>query len=172
MNLQVSDLITSQYINSLNAMIGLIKKAQAHASAQGFDENKFLDIRMAPDMFPFSKQVQIMSDNAKGAVARLSGKENPNFSDDEKTMNELIHRLDKTISFLKEFKENDFLDYGTKKISFPWYPGKELSGHDYLVSFALPNFYFHMTTAYALLRANGVKIGKADYLGQLNWKNL
>lgn len=168
----VSDFVVNQFSNNLQALRGILLKAQQHAGERKFDENLFLQLRLAPDMFPFVKQIQIACDVSKGAVARLSGKTAPAFADDEKTLVELIARIDKTLGFIREFKSEDFKDYAAKKISFPWYPGKELSGDDYLVSYAIPNFYFHITTAYAMLRQGGVNLGKGDFLGQINWKNV
>jgi len=170
MHTLVFDLISTQYIGSLTALKVCLLKAKAHAEANKFDPNKFLDMKLAPDMFGFTKQIQIASDNAKGAVSRLSGKEAPKFEDNEKTFDEVLARLDKTIDYLSQFKADDFKNFQNQKVSFPWYPGKFLSGHDYLVGFALPNFYFHTTTTYNLLRGAGVQIGKGDFLGNLNWQ--
>jgi hypothetical protein len=167
----VYELISAQYIASLSALKEILLKAKSHAETNKFDPNKFLDMKLAPDMFPFTKQIQIASDNAKGAVSRLSGKEAPKFEDNEKTFDEVIARIDKTIEYLSQFKPEDFKDFQNQKISFPWYPGKYLNGKDYLVGFALPNFYFHTTTAYNLLRGAGVQIGKSDFLGNLNWQD-
>jgi hypothetical protein len=166
----VFEMISKQYVSSLVALKACLLKAKTHAETNKFDSNKFLDMKLAPDMFNFTKQIQMVSDNAKGAVSRLSGKEAPRFEDNEKTFEELLTRIDKTINFISDFKSEDFKDYQNQKVSFPWYPGKYLSGHDYLVGFALPNFYFHTTTAYNLLRGAGVQVGKGDFLGNLNWQ--
>jgi hypothetical protein len=168
----VFQLVSTQFLKTLSGLRTCLVKAKEHAQKRNFDPNCFLDLKLAPDMFPLKKQIQMVSDNAKGAVSRLSGKEAPVFEDSEKTFDDLILRISKTIEYLESFKSDDFKNYENQKASFPWYPGKYLSGHDYLVTFALPNFYFHVSMAYALLRNAGVEIGKRDYLGDLNWKDL
>lgn len=171
MNHSVNDLVVNQYTRSLNALKGILKKGQAFAKERNFDENLLLQLRLAPDMFPLVKQVQITSDIAKASAAKLANKAMPSFADDEKTLAEVFTRIDKTIDFLKEFKSEQFKDYSQQKMSFPWHPGKHLMGEDYLASHSLPNMYFHITTVYALLRTHGVPLGKADFLGEQNWKN-
>ena len=165
----VYDIIVKQYMNSLNALKGCMAKAKAHAEANNFAPEKFMDMKLAPDMFNFTKQVQTASDNAKGAAARLAGREIPSFPDNEKTWDELVARIDKTIDYLGSFKAEDFKDYAKQTASFAYYPGKHLRGSDYFTSYAIPNFYFHLMTAYALLRHGGVPIGKIDYMGELAW---
>lgn len=166
----INEIVVHQYIKGLEGLKTIMTKAKVHADEYKFDANKYLDIKLAPDMFNFCKQIQMTTDNAKGAVARLAGVENPVFTDDEKSFEELLARVDKTIAFITKYKEDNFSNYKNQKISFPWYPGAYLNGHDYLVSFAIPNFYFHLTTSYNLLRNAGVNIGKTDYLGNLNWQ--
>lgn len=167
----VHEIITVQYVRSLNALKNILNKAKSHAHNYKFDENKYLDLKLAPDMFNFTKQVQMATDNAKGAAARLTGSEIPAYPDTEKTMEELLARVDKTINYLASFKEEQFSNYESSKATFPWYPNAYLSGRDYLTSFALPNFYFHLSLTYSLLRNAGVQLGKGDYLGEINWKN-
>ena len=166
----VNDIIVNQFGRSLKALRGLLKKAQSHAQERKFDENLFLQTRLAPDMFPFVRQVQIVSDTAKATVARLSGKTAPSFPDEEKTLAELVTRVDKTLEYLNGFSAKYFANYTSQKITFPWNPGVHMTGDDYLSSFAIPNFFFHFTTAYDLLRLHGVQIGKGDYMGEMNWK--
>lgn len=166
----VNDIVVNQFTRSLNALKNILKKAKSHAEERKFDPNMYLDMRLAPDMFPLSRQVQIVTDNAKGAVARLTGKTAPVFEDGKTTLDELLARIDKTIDFLATTKAEDFADYASKKASFHWKPDVYMMGDDYLVSHVIPTFYFHMTTTYALLRQCGVHIGKADYLGEQNWK--
>ena len=168
----VNDFVVNQYTRSLIALKGLLGKAREHAKERQFDENLFLQTRFAPDMFPLVRQVQITTDLAKAAVAKLADKPMPAFPDEEKTMEELFTRIDKTIDFVRSFKESDFKDYATKTMTFPWRPGVSLSGADYLVSHSIPNFYFHLNTTYLLLRANGVNVGKGDFLGEQNWKKV
>lgn len=166
----VHELTAIQFTRGLKGLKEILKKAQSYASDRKFDENNFLQLRLAPDMFPLVRQVQITTDTAKGAVARLSGKTPPSFPDEEKTMAELIARVDRTIGYLREFSEKDFGDYTQQKISFPWKPAEHLMGADFLSSHAIPNFYFHLATTYALFRLHGLPIGKSDYLGEQNWK--
>lgn len=165
----VHNLVTNQFTRSLEALRDILEKARGHAVARKFDADKYLDLKMAPDMFSFSRQIQIATDTAKGACARLSGKEAPKFSDDEKTFDELVSRIGKTLEYINGFKSTDFSDFKNKSISFPYLPGMHIQGEDFLVSHAIPNFYFHMSAVYGLLRSNGVEIGKRDYLGKQNW---
>lgn len=172
MNVEVKELVVDQFSRTLIALRGILKKAQAHAQERKFDENAFLQMRLAPDMFPFVKQIQIVTDTAKGAVGRLSGKEIPSYADTETKLTELIDRVNKTIEYVQSAKSEEFKDYSNKKATFPWRQGVYLQGDDYLVSHALPNFFFHVTTAYSILRSCGVNLGKGDYLGEQNWKSL
>lgn len=168
----VNELVVEQMSRGLVSLKGLLKRAQHFSTERKFDENNFLQLRLAADMFPFIKQVQITCDIVKGTCARLSGTTAPVFADDEKTIAELIQRIDKTYEYVQGFSDEKFHGYENRKISFPWKPGFEMMGHDYLISHAIPNFYFHLATAYAILRSNGVPLGKGDYLGELNWKNV
>jgi uncharacterized protein len=168
----VHEMIAVQFPRSLKALRTILKKGQGFAQDRKFDENVLLQARLAPDMLPLVKQVQITTDNAKGAVARLTGKTVPAFADDETTLEQLLARIDKTITVLQDTKPDDFKDYATKKITFHYIPGKEISGADYFSSHLIPNFYFHMATTYALFRSSGVHIGKGDYLGEQNWKTV
>jgi len=145
-----------------------LEKAAAHAEARKFDPKAFLTARLAPDMLPFPNQIQIASDNAKGCVARLAGVEIPKYEDTETTLEELRERLRKTIDFVRSVPEAKFEGAEGRAIELPRRTGEPLrfTGEQYLVHFALPNFYFHATTAYALLRHNGVELGKLDYLGR------
>lgn len=165
----VYDLIVVQFERSLKGLEDCLLKARSFAKERNFSEDSFLNLKAAPDMFPFVKQVQITTDTAKGAVSRLSGKTAPVFTDNETTLEELILRVQKTISYIKEFKPADFADYTEKETRFPWAPGVYLKGKDYLETHALPNFYFHYATAYILLRNSGVALGKQNFLGQQPW---
>lgn len=167
----VNELMVEQFSRSLTNLKSILKKAQAHAQERKFDENLFLHSRVATDMFPLARQVQITCDIAKASCARLSGTTAPVFPDEEKTIADLYTRIDKTLEYMKTFATNDFKGYEKQKISFFWNPGKHLQGHDYVVSYAIPNFYFHMATTYAILRSNGVHLGKGDYLGEMQWHN-
>lgn len=172
MNVALNYLITEQFTRSLEALNNILIKAEDHAKERGFDPNAFLELRLAPDMFKFSRQVQIVTDLAKGAIARLTNNPAPTFEDKDTTIQELKTRIGKTIEYIATAKPEDFNGYESKVASFPWYPGKGLEGRDYLVSHAIPNFYFHISMTYALLRQHGVKLGKADFLGNQNWKNV
>ena len=150
----------------LGNLSNLLVKAEAHAAEKGIAVSSLLDAQLAPDMFAFTRQLQIATDHAKGAGARLAGREVPRFEDSETTFAELQARIAKTADFLATLQPNEFDGAETRQISLKAGP-RELSfaGQDYLLNFAMPNFYFHMTTAYAILRHNGVPIGKMDFMG-------
>ncbi|MFZ2804533.1 MAG: DUF1993 domain-containing protein [Patescibacteria group bacterium] len=150
---------------SLTALDGILAKAQDFVKEKGADEAALLEVRLWPDMFPLKKQVQVACDNAKGVVARLSGTEIPVFADEEKTLAELRARISKTLDFVKGIPEDSFKDAATRKITMSYFPGKFMTGFDYAREYAVPNFLFHVVTAYDLLRKEGVQIGKSDYIG-------
>jgi len=153
------------YRSILKNLSAVISKAEAHCEAKKIDPSVFLTSRLYPDMLPFTAQVQIATDNAKGAAARLAGVEIPKFEDNEKTFPELQARLDKTIAFLDTLTEAQFAGAEDRDIVLQQRSGTlEFKGATYLLQFANPNVYFHVTTAYALLRHGGVEIGKKDYL--------
>lgn len=143
-----------------------LAKAEANAAARKFDPDVFVNVRLAPDMLPFAAQIRIASDVAKLAIARISGVEAPKFDDSESTFAELRQRIAKTQAFL-ETVPADKLD-GREEVEITFPVGRDktrtMKGEAYLKHWALPNFFFHITTAYALLRHNGVDLGKADYL--------
>jgi hypothetical protein len=151
----------------LGSLLVWLDKAEAHASARGFDNANYLGLRLAPDMLPLIKQVQIASDTAKGCVARLSGQEVPKWADDEVSLADLRRRVERTIEFAGSVPSQSFDDAAERGIVLPMRNREPLSftGESYLRFFALPNFYFHVTTTYALLRHAGVPLGKTDYLG-------
>lgn len=149
----------------------LLSKGAAYAIEKGIDEQTLLDNRLAPDMFPLGRQIQIASDNAKGSVARLCGIEAPVFEDTETTVAELHERIAKTIAFLETIKPEQFEGAHDRHVSLKYYPGKHFLGYDYLTEYAIPNFFFHVTTAYAILRTMGVGNGKADFTGSFSLKN-
>ncbi len=149
----------------LKNLQAVMAKAEAHCEAKKIDPAAFLSARLYPDMLPFTSQVQIASDNVKGAAGRLAGAEIPKFEDSEKTFPELQARLDKTIAFLDSLKDAQFEGADQRDIVLQLRDRKvEFKGADYLTQWAIPNVYFHITTAYALLRHGGVEIGKKDYL--------
>jgi hypothetical protein len=151
------------------AALGNMQTWLDKARAQGKDEDALLAARLAPDMAPFSAQFQMSSDIAKFAIARLTGTEAPSMPDTEKSFDELKARLQRTIDFIQSVPEAAFdgADEREVVLKFPNGMGFEFAGARYLTGFALPNFYFHVTTAYALLRANGMAIGKSDFLQHL-----
>jgi hypothetical protein len=142
-------------------------KAEAHAKARGFDPNLLVAVRLAPDQFPLARQIDSTCDTAKLAASRLTGKEAPKNDDDEKTIAELRARVASAIAYLDTFTEKDFDGAATRTITTPRWEGRTMTGHDYFLEHALPNFYFHLAHAYAILRESGVDVGKRDYLGAL-----
>jgi hypothetical protein len=144
-----------------------IDKAHDFATARKFDANDLLSARLAPDQYPLARQVMSLCDSAKLGCARVAGKEAPVHPDTEKTWDELRTRIRSVREYLKGFKPADFEGADTRKIALPWMPGKGLLGKDYVLSLTLPNFGFHVTTAYAILRHNGVELGKQDFMGSL-----
>lgn len=172
MSLNYYDLTVPQITTILNQMSRWFDKAQAHADQKKFDVNGLLTARLAPDQFAFARQVQIVTDNAKGLISRLTGVQAPTFEDNEKTLAELRARVEKTLAFVKSIKPEQFQGAAERTVTLPFMPGKGLKGNDYLFAFALPNFYFHATTAYSILRHNGVDVGKSDFIGQLPFFDL
>ncbi|MFY7962413.1 MAG: DUF1993 domain-containing protein [Elsteraceae bacterium] len=152
----------------LAALSGVLDKAAAHAAARKIDPAVLLQTRLFPDMFPLSRQVQIAADFAKGCPARLAGVENPSYADEEKTIDDLKARLDKVGAFLKTLTPAQIDGSETRDITLK-IGGNDMTfkGQTYLLHFALPNFYFHSTAAYAILRSSGVEIGKRDFIGQV-----
>ena len=156
----------SSFDIGLNALAGILDKAQAHAEAKRFDPAVLLNMRLSPDMFPLTRQVQIACDLASNAGARLTGIEPPKHPDDETTIAELKARIARTIAFVKSVDPAKIDGAADREITFPLGPENKghMRGADYLNHFALPNFYFHLTTAYAILRHSGVELGKRDFL--------
>ncbi|MCA9389654.1 MAG: DUF1993 domain-containing protein [Candidatus Magasanikbacteria bacterium] len=152
----------------LRALDGLLSKAEA----SGKDEASLLDARLAPDMFPFKKQVQIACDNAKGVSSRLADVENPSHEDNEETFADLHARIAKTLAFISSIPESSFEGAAERQITLPYFPGKYMTGKDYLEQYALANFFFHVTTAYGILRKEGIEIGKADFTGGMPLRDL
>lgn len=142
--------------------------AAAHAQAKSFDAKVFLDLRLAPDQRPLSFQIQTACDTVKLAAARLSGKQAPAHSDAEQSLAELQARVRSVIEHLGTYSAKDFEGAATRVITQPRWEGKVMSGADYFVEHALPNFFFHTSHTYAILRHNGVHLGKRDFLGPLS----
>ncbi|PRQ03917.1 DUF1993 domain-containing protein [Enhygromyxa salina] len=156
-----------QMTKMLSQLDKWLETAEAYAKDKKFDPNLFLGFRLAPDQFGFARQVQITCDAAKLAASRLSGKDAPVNEDTEQTLEELRGRVQATAGYLAGFSATDFESAATASITQPRWEGKTMTGADYFLEHALPNFFFHLTTAYAILRHNGVSVGKRDYLGTL-----
>jgi len=145
-------------------------KATAHATAKKYDPETMLHWRIAPDMFPLSRQIQTTCDQAKFAAARAAGKEVPSHPDTEKTLGELRARVATVMTYVDTFKSADFDGAGDRMVTTPRWEGKKMTALDYVTEHAVPNFFFHATTVYLLLRHNGVEIGKKDFLGTLTFR--
>lgn len=156
-------------IRALTNLRAVLEKAAAHAEVKKIDPSVLVNARLYLDMLPLSRQVLIATDNAKGAASRLAGMEPPKYEDNESTFPELVARIDKTIALLETFKPEQIDGSEDKTISLPLHD-KTLTfkGMPYLLVYVLPNIYFHVTTAYAILRHNGVEIGKQDFLGKIS----
>ncbi len=144
--------------------------AELHATAKSFDAAVLMGARLAPDQFPCSRQVQLACDTAKLGISRITGKEAPSHADTEITVAELRARIASVIAYLNTFQASDFEGSDSRVISQPRWQGKTMTGHDYFVEHVVPNFFFHATHAYAILRHNGVGLGKGDFLGTLSKK--
>lgn len=166
------DPFVPQLIQTVGQARAWLDKAQALAEQKKFDVNVLLGCRLAPDQYPLVRQFQAISDGAKFTAARLAGVTPPVFEDNEKTVDEIRARLDKTIEWLKTLEPAQFEGAEARTVTLPFAPGKGLKGIDFLVKMALPNFYFHATTAYAILRHNGVDVGKLDFIGNLPFFDL
>ncbi|MGH6827372.1 MAG: DUF1993 domain-containing protein [Rhizomicrobium sp.] len=160
------DALIPPLTHMLGGYLSILGKAEAHAKEKGEKVDSYLELRLAPDMLPLTKQVQIATDMAKGGAARLAGAEIPSYADNETTVAELKERLKTTIAFLKSLDAGKFQGAETREIHLK-FPQRELhfNGKDYLNDFVLPNFYFHVTTGYDILRHKGVALGKQDFLG-------
>ena len=166
MNPLMYDASVSVFNRTLTALSVILDKAAAHAEAKGFDPAILLNDRLAPDMFTLTRQVQIACDTAKGAGARLAGLEVPKHEDSETTMAELKARIAKTLAFVNGIPAAAFAGSEDRSVVLQMRKQTvEFLGRTYLFEHALPNLFFHVTTAYAILRHNGVEIGKGDYLG-------
>jgi hypothetical protein len=160
---QITIPVFTRVLNNLSA---ILNKGAAHAEAKKIDPSVFINSRLAPDMFPLARQIQIATDAVKGCAARLAGVEIPAFADTEVSFPELQDRIAKTVAFLNSITEAQLEGSEDKAVTLKVRGNDvELKGMAYLNGFVLPNLYFHVTTAYAILRHNGVELGKSDYLG-------
>jgi len=168
MKISMYDAAVKPALRMMTNLGAVLEKAAQHAEAKKINPAVLVDARLAPDMFPLSRQVQIASDTAKMGTARLAATEAPPFEDNEKTLPELIERTRKTVDFLKTLKPEQFegAEDRTIRWSSPRSGERSMIGLSYLLHQALPNLHFHCTTAYDILRHNGVELGKMDYLGR------
>lgn len=155
-------------VRALNNLTAVLEKGAAHAETKGIDPAVLVNSRLYPDMFPLDKQIQIASDVSRKGIARLAGEEAPAVEDTETTLSELIDRLKQSVAYLETFSAAQIDGTEEKEITIPIGKGQSMTlpGWPYLSFFVLPNVYFHVTTAYAILRHNGVEVGKRDYLGK------
>ena len=166
MTASLHDTVVPVFDSMLKNLSALLDKAVAHAASKGYDASVLLQSRLAPDMFPLVRQVQIATDAAKFGVARLTGVEAPKFADDESTVEQLKARIEKTRAFVAGVPREAFEGAETRRVEVPTRATTyAFDGRTFLLQWAMPNFYFHVVTAYGILRHNGVDIGKRDYLG-------
>jgi hypothetical protein len=162
--------IINQFSQALKNIEVWLNKAEQHAAAKKFDVGVLMTSRLAPDMREFIYQVQSACDYVKGAAAALSGQTPPRHEDNEQTIEEVRARIRKTVAFAESVEEGQYAGAGDRKVSLSFAPqGKVIGCKDYLLQIAIPNIHFHFTTAYAILRHNGVDIGKRDFLGPVRW---
>jgi uncharacterized protein len=169
MKISMHTMVVDQCVHMLQNLSKILDKGVAHADAKKFDSTVLLNARLAPDMFPLSRQIQIACDMIKNGAARLAGQEAPKFEDTEKTMDELKARIARTIDYVKSLPTNALEGSEDRDIRIPLRTDTiEMKGLPYVREWILPNFYFHVTMVYALLRHNGVDLGKSDFLGPRN----
>ena len=165
------DITITQFTKTLENLSACLDKAAAFAEAKKIDQQVLLTARLAPDQFAFLRQIQIACDTAKLGAARLTGKEAPTHADDEQTFADAKARIAKVVAYLATFSAKDFAGAEQRHISQPRWAGKYLTGHEFALQHMMPNFFFHATTAYAILRHNGLDLGKKDYLGAMPFKD-
>ncbi len=160
------DQIIPPFTRSLKALDTILSKAEAHCAAKKIDPAVMLTLRLFPDMLPFTRQITIACDHAKGAAFRIAGAEVPSIPDTEASFADLHARIARTLDLLAGFTPADYTDAPERSVLLKLRSGElTFPAQVYLSSYAIPNFYFHMTTAYALLRHNGIELGKADFIG-------
>jgi hypothetical protein len=161
---------TKQQVRTLKNLQGILKKSAEFADHKKFNMEVLLQARLAPDQFPLMRQIQIACDTAKFNCARFTGTPAPSHPDEEKTLADAVARIDSVVKYLTSFKEADFSGASQMKITNPRWESKWMKGEDFFHQYAAPNVYFHVTTAYSILRHNGVDIGKGAYLGDLSFQ--
>lgn len=159
----------SQCTHSLKNLEACLDKAEQYAVAKKFDVEVLMTSRLAPDMQSFTYQVQSACDYIKGAAAWLSGQKPPRHEDNERTLDELRGRIRKTVAFVESATAEQYVGADKRMVTLSWAPGKVIGGEDYLLQVAVPNIFFHLVMAYAILRHNGVDVGKMDFLGPMNF---
>lgn len=165
------ELTAPQFAKMLNNLDAWLGKAVDHAEKKKFDPNVLVAARLAPDQYALARQVQSACDSAKFACARLAGKAPPSHPDTEVTVDELRARIRAVIEYLGTFTAQDFEGASSRAITLPFAPGKSLDATAYVLEMAIPNFFFHLITAYAILRHNGVDVGKSDFIGSLPFRD-
>ena len=161
------DLCIPQFKKALGSLDRWIEHSVANADRRKFDPNLLVNARLAPDMFPFARQIGSACDTAKFTPARLTGKDAPKHADNEQTLAELTARIKSVVAYLDGYRAQDLEGLDTKVIAPPSLRGKSIVARDYVIEMQIPNFYFHVCMAYAILRHNGVELGKTDFLGSL-----
>ncbi len=161
--------LVAQCVQGLKNLEAWLGKAEQYASDRKFDISVLLQARLAPDQHPFIYQVQSACDYVKAAAAWLSGQTPPKHPDTERTLSDVRSRIQKTIAFAESVKESQYAEASERKVSVSWVLGKVIGGRDYVVQVTIPNTYFHLTTAYSILRHNGVDVGKMDFLGPMKF---
>lgn len=154
----------------LGSLDNCLEKAAVHAADKKIELSALLQCRLAPDMFPLLQQIQATCDQAKYAAGRTTGKEMPTHADDQQSLPELRQRIASVVTYLDQFAEQDFAAIAERSVTTPRWQGKSMNALDYLVEHAQPNFFFHLSMAYAILRHNGVNVGKRDFLGALPYR--
>ncbi|MDI1287135.1 MAG: DUF1993 domain-containing protein [Reyranella sp.] len=162
----------TQFSKMLSNLVAILGEAEKYAAEKKFDTGILLQSRLSPDQFSLMQQIRTACDTAKLGAARLAGREKdvPVHADTEQTLAEIKARIDSTIAYLASFKPDAFTGAAERRITQPRWAGKSLSGQEFLIQHVIPNFYFHVTTAYAILRHNGVGVGKRNYLGDMPYR--
>ncbi|MDQ2917890.1 MAG: DUF1993 domain-containing protein [Pseudomonadota bacterium] len=169
MSMSLYQVTVPVFVKTLANLKAVLEKAKAHALERKIEEAAFINARLYPDMLPLPRQVQIATDIARGAAARLAGVEPPAYEDNETSFDDLVARIQRTIDYMKGLDAKQFDGAETREITRPVRgEPRTFTGINYLLQFATPNVYFHTATAYDILRHNGVALGKADYLGALD----
>lgn len=165
------DFTVTQQVRALNQLKKFLTMAASFADHKKFDVNTLFQSRLAPDQFALMKQIQIVCDTAKMSAGRLTGVQVPSHPDNESTLQEAQARIDSVIQFLNSLKKESFSGAADRKVTNARWEQKWMKGSDYFIQYAIPNFHFHLVTSYAILRHNGVDLGKKDYLGELAFQS-